>query len=105
MSAGGYRLVIEDGAIVGLAYDEDPWPWGDPRWLTSHLVADHEIRALAGWPHRCSDECLCPRCQVPMIYSPYLDEHVCPKVACSFSVGIRALTGAQLRTVRPARRV
>jgi len=28
----GYRLVIEDGVIIGLAYDEWPWPWGDPRY-------------------------------------------------------------------------
>jgi hypothetical protein len=28
----GYRLVIEGGAIRGLAYDEWPFPWGDPRY-------------------------------------------------------------------------
>ena len=28
----GYRLVIEHGAIRGLAYDEWPWLWGDPRY-------------------------------------------------------------------------
>ena len=32
VSADGYRLVIEGGAIAGLAYDEWPWPWGDPRY-------------------------------------------------------------------------
>ncbi len=32
VSADGYRLVIEHGAIRGLAYDEWPWPWGDPRY-------------------------------------------------------------------------
>jgi len=32
VEAGGYRLVIENGAMVGLAYDEFPWPWGDPRY-------------------------------------------------------------------------
>jgi len=32
VSADGYRLVIEGGLIVGLAYDEWPWPWGDSRY-------------------------------------------------------------------------
>jgi hypothetical protein len=32
VQADGYRLVIEDGAMAGLAYDEFPWPWGDPRY-------------------------------------------------------------------------
>ena len=32
VQADGYRLVIKDGAIAGLACDEFPWPWGDPRY-------------------------------------------------------------------------
>lgn len=32
VQADGYRLVIEDGPMVGLAYDEWPWLWGDPRY-------------------------------------------------------------------------
>ena len=32
VQADGYRLVIEDGAMTGLAYDEFPWLWGDPRY-------------------------------------------------------------------------
>ena len=28
----GYRLIIKDGAMAGLAYDEFPWPWGDARY-------------------------------------------------------------------------
>ena len=32
MQADGYRLVIKDGAMAGLACDEFPWPWGDPRY-------------------------------------------------------------------------
>jgi hypothetical protein len=32
VSADGYRLVIEHGVIIGLAYDEWPWPWGDSRY-------------------------------------------------------------------------
>ena len=32
VSADSYRLVIEGGLIVGLAYDEWPWPWGDSRY-------------------------------------------------------------------------
>lgn len=96
VSADGYRLIIEDGAIIGLGYDEDPWPWGDPRWLTSHLVADHERRSFMveytmNEPHRCDpDRCVCPRHGTPMIYAPRSDEHACQDVSCPFGHGIRA---------------
>jgi len=104
VSAGGWRLVIEDGVIIGLASGEYPWPWGDPRWLTSHLIADHEIRDMTGLglPHQCEDECACPRCQVLMIYWPRGDEHACPDAGCPYGAGIRALIGAQLHTIRAA---
>ena len=32
VSADGYRLVIENGVMIGLAYDEWPYPWGDERY-------------------------------------------------------------------------
>jgi hypothetical protein len=90
VSAGGYRLVIERGAIIGLAYDEDPWPWGDHRWLTSHLIADFEIRQAACWPwHQCSERCVCPRHGTPLIYRQAGDEHACQDCSCPYGRGIR----------------
>lgn len=38
VSADGYRLVVEGGAIRGLAYDEWPYPWGDPRYAEARDV-------------------------------------------------------------------
>ena len=38
VEAGGYRLVIEGGAMTGLAYDEWPYPWGDPRYGAATLT-------------------------------------------------------------------
>lgn len=38
VSVDGYRLVIRDGAIIGLAYDEWPYPWGDERYETAQLI-------------------------------------------------------------------
>lgn len=32
----GYRLIIKDGAMAGLAYDEFPWPWGRRPLRRSH---------------------------------------------------------------------
>ena len=96
VSADGYRLVIEQGAIIGLAYDEDPWPWGDPRWLTSRLIADHEIRRVTMTAHICDDGCACPRCGTPMYYWPFGDDHACQDYACPYARGIRAMTGATL---------
>ena len=32
LQVDGYRLIIKDGAMAGLAYDEFPWPWGDARY-------------------------------------------------------------------------
>lgn len=97
VSAGGYRLVIEHGVMLGLAYDEWPYPWGDSRYLTSHLIADHEIRAAAYWPHHtCSEKCVCPRHSTPMIYWPRGDEHACQDVDCLYGHGIRAAIGAVL---------
>ena len=40
VSADGYRLVIEDGAILGLAYDEWPFPWGDERYSAYEIIRD-----------------------------------------------------------------
>ena len=99
VSAGGYRLIIEHGAIVGLGYGEDPWPWGDPAWLVSHLNADAERRAwmveyTMNEPHRCDDECVCPRHGTPMIYAPARDDHACQDVNCPYGHGLRALLGA-----------
>lgn len=89
--ADGYRLVIEDGAMVGLAYGEDPWPWGDQRWLTSHLIGDTEVRQYTGLPHRCSAEfCVCPRHGTPLIYWPAGDDHACQDASCPYGAGIRS---------------
>ena len=96
VSADGYRLVIEQGVIIGLAYDEDPWPWGDPRWLTSHLTADHEIRRMTMMPHACDDGCMCPRCGTEMMYWPFGDDHACQDYTCPYAHGIRAMVGATL---------
>lgn len=96
VSADGYRLVIEHGVILGLAYDEDPWPWGDPRWLTSHLIADHEIRRVTMAGHVCDDECACPRCGTPLYYWPFGDDHACQDYTCRYAHGIRAAVGATL---------
>jgi hypothetical protein len=95
-AASIYRLVIENGAIIGLAYDEDPWPWGDPRWLTSHLIADHEMRRITMMPHACTDECVCPRHGTPLYYWPFGDDHACQDYTCPFARGIRAMVGATL---------
>lgn len=38
VSADGYRLVVEDGVMLGLAYDEWPYPWGDERYETATTV-------------------------------------------------------------------
>ena len=38
VSAGGYRLVIEHGVMIGLAYDEWPYLWGDERYETATTV-------------------------------------------------------------------
>ena len=96
VSADGCRLVIEDGAIIGLAFDEDPWPWGDPRWLTSHLIADHEIRRLTMAPHVCDDGCVCPRHGTPLHYWAFGDDHACLDLACPYARGIRQVIGATL---------
>ena len=96
VSADGYRLVIEGGAIIGLAYDEDPWPWGDPAWLTSHLIADHEWRRVTMMPHACDDGCVCPRHGTPLYYWPFGDDHSCQDYACPYARGIRAMVGATL---------
>lgn len=98
VSVGGYRLVIEHGAIIGLAYDEDPWPWGDPRWLTSHLIADHELRRITMARHACDENCVCPRHETPMIYWPHGDDHACPDITCPYGHGVRVLIGAGLTT-------
>lgn len=97
MSAGGYRLVIEGGEIIGLASGENPWPWGDPRWLVDHLIADHEIRSLLFQPlHECDDRCACPRHGTPLFYSHRTDEHACLDADCPYGHGIRAAIGAVL---------
>ena len=44
--ADGYRLVIRDGAMIGLAYDEWPYPWGDERYETAVSVWDGVIYHL-----------------------------------------------------------
>ena len=54
VSADSYRLVIEGGAMTGLAYDEWPWPWGDARYhlyeTVSAVVTDgREVWASEGW--------------------------------------------------------
>jgi hypothetical protein len=100
VSADGYRLVIEHGVMIGLAYDEDPWPWGDPRWLTSHLIADHEIRAALYWPHHtCDERCVCPRHGTPMIYWPRGGDHACQDADCMYGRGVRVAIGAELPSV------
>ena len=38
VSADGYRLVIEYGVMIGLAYDEWPYPWGDSRYETAETI-------------------------------------------------------------------
>lgn len=96
VSAGGYRLVIEDGVILGLAYGEDPWQWGAPGWLVSHLVADAEMRAYTGMPHACDDRCACPRHGTAMIYWPRGDDHACQDADCPYGHGVRTFIGATL---------
>ena len=41
VSADGYRLVIEQGVMIGLAYDEWPYPWGDERYETARTVWEY----------------------------------------------------------------
>ncbi len=91
VSADGYRLVIEDGVMIGLAYDEWPWPWGDVRYAVSEWIADAEIGRIAGQPHRCSASCRCPVHATPMIYSPAYDDHACQDVNCMYGHGVRAV--------------
>jgi hypothetical protein len=93
--ADGYRLVVENGAILGLAYGEDHRLWGEPGWVISHLIADAEIRQVTGLPHQCSEHCVCPRDNVPLLYSPYWDEHACPSTSCIYQHGFRKV----MRTV------
>jgi hypothetical protein len=48
VSADGYRLVIEHGVIIGLAYDEWPWPWGDPRYDAYECIWDARLEWRLG---------------------------------------------------------
>jgi hypothetical protein len=80
VQADGFRLVIENGAMVGLAYDEFPWPWDDPRY-----------QQPAAPPHKCSDECVCPRDGKPLIYWPAGDDHACQDSSCYYGHGMRAV--------------
>jgi len=60
VEAGGYRLVIKNGAMVGLAYDEFPWLWGDPRydqamrgsWMTDGPFAGSRAVERTEWETR-----------------------------------------------------
>jgi hypothetical protein len=54
VTADGYRLVIEHGVIIGLAYDEWPWPWGDQRYdahepVSAVVAWGSEVRAGETW--------------------------------------------------------
>lgn len=91
VSVGGYRLVIEYGVMIGLAYDEWPYPWGDERYLTSELIFDGEIRRVTGQLHRCSAACACPHHGTPMIYWPRGDDHACQDVNCEYGHGVKKM--------------
>ena len=95
VSADGYRLVIEQGVMIGLAYDEWPYPWGDSRYLTSELIFEAEIGRLTGLPHRCTAACVCPVHGTPMIYWPAGDDHACQDVDCRFGHGVRAVAAGR----------
>jgi hypothetical protein len=51
--------VIEGGVMIGLAYDEWPWPWGDPRYhlyeTVSAVVTDgREVWTSEAWKQKAS---------------------------------------------------
>jgi hypothetical protein len=79
VQADGYRLVIKDGAMTGLAYDEFPWLWGDPRyddatiysWMADGPFPDSAVLAPGALAAQPADE---PPPGLPYRYFGMCDE-------------------------------